>query len=205
MGPFESIYGQKPEKRRAVDEMFLKIEECRYNNGLVCLTVEVEVSQDKKFQPIAKILTVNNSSRKAHGLSRAYFVFQVCYGYTYTLSHFMSCEQHRSTFKFGCAASHNSMWRIWSTLELFKPDKDLAITRNEDMKEATLAKYHARSLEIALPSRRLLLKESVEEAEQKSIIAQRWWRHLSSASIDTLLSRETTSVALADGVYCLYI
>ena len=29
-------------------------------------------------------------------------------------------------------------------------------------------------------------------------------RHLSSASIATLLCRKTTSVALADGVYCLH-
>ena len=93
------------------------------------------------------------------------------------------------------------MWRIWSTLELFKATKDIAVTPNEDMKEATLAKYHTRSLEIALPSRRLLLMENVEEAEQKSIMAQ---RHLSSASIATLLSRETTSVALADGVCRLH-
>ena len=69
------------------------------------------------------------------------------------------------------------------------------------MKQATLAKYHARSLEIALPGRRHLLKENVEQAEQKSIIAQ---SHLSSASIATLLARKTTSVALADGVYCLH-
>ena len=65
----------------------------------------------------------------------------------------MSCKQQRSTTKFGRAASHNPMWRILSTLELFKPDKDVAITPNEDMKQATLAKHHARSLEIALPGR----------------------------------------------------
>ena len=77
----------------------------------------------------------------------------------------MSCEQQRSTTKFGGAASHNPVWQILSTLELYKPDEDVAVTPNEDMKQATLAKYHARSLEIALPGWRLLLKEKVEEAE----------------------------------------
>ena len=54
------------------------------------------------------------------------------------------------------------MWRILSLLELFKPDKDVAVTPNEDMKQATLGEFHARSLEIALPGRRHLLKENVE-------------------------------------------
>lgn len=94
-------------------------------------------------------------------------------------------------------------------IRAFIPDKDVAITPNEDMKHATLAKHHARSLEIAPTGRCLLLKENVEDAEQKSVMAQ---RHVSSASIATLLSstlpissaRENTSVALADGVCCLH-